>query len=218
MVICMAEDTGTRVRRRAMAAWVVLLPLVLGAMLLASMNAVFGILTAAVVTPLGYVATVRPVFRGDRDALPVRVRYLLGAVALLVAPIGATEAVLLVAGTEGVGSIDHQEKHIGSHNTPYWQCFVKEPDGTVEQLPYTSPCPKPDGAKATLVYFPGSAGTSWGPLIGTKSSLRAKASVAVTGDLAALALLVSCAVATARHPRPGGGARAPGNGVVGDAT
>ncbi|MBF9073268.1 hypothetical protein [Streptacidiphilus fuscans] len=137
----------------------------------AAMDIGVGLVIGAVWLILGWFAVVAPLHRRVPVAREVRRLYVAATFAFVLAGVGASNAVLLGFGQQGVGSVDSQWTGTGSHGTQYLQCTVLQPDGSYDDLRSTGACPGPDGSPVTMVYLPGGEDQPFHPALGTRGSL-----------------------------------------------
>ncbi|MGW1894914.1 hypothetical protein ACWCP6_32430 [Streptomyces sp. NPDC002004] len=191
------SDLPVPTRSRLIIGWLlVLLLAALTTSLLGALDAGLGGVLGALALTLSYHLIVRRLIL-RQNAVPKRIKvcYTLASIALAVGAVYTSPASLVAFGKEGVGFIDYQDRQKGGHGT-YVQCYVQDPDGSVDPLPSGGACPYPDGTPVTMVYSPDGIG---GPLLGAKSSYTYAVVVCAVGQLTGYCLMVAAAVITGRR-------------------
>ncbi|MEZ0065293.1 hypothetical protein ABIA32_001289 [Streptacidiphilus sp. MAP12-20] len=160
----------------------------------AALDLGFGAVFGGIWLIFGFAVIVRRTVYGGAP-VPKRVSrtYALAALGFLVASVGAADAVMVLAGAQGVGAIDTERRETGSHNTPYWVCTVREPDGNYADLWGGRACPDPYGTPVSMVYMPNDAAGVWRPILGTDASLAPMVALWGIGTLAGCGLLIRAA-------------------------
>jgi hypothetical protein len=154
-------------------------------------GAVFGVIWLMV----GWALVVKRTLYG-RSPVPKRIRrtYLIAALGFVIASAGAADAVMVCFGQQGVGRIERQTLETGSHGTTYWQCSVRQPDGSYDELRFGGACPGPAGTPVTMVYLAGGEDQPWRPVLGTDASLAPMVALWGAGTLTGCALLTRAAL------------------------
>ncbi|MFF7634613.1 hypothetical protein ACFZB9_15860 [Kitasatospora sp. NPDC008050] len=141
---------------RAVAGWAVVLLLVVVQALLGILDLGIGMVIGGIGLIVGWFLAVRRLVYGRRNPpRPVKVTYILGAIALCYATASTGAVAVMALGSHGVAHIAYEETDTGSHNTKYKQCYVDLPDSYTEPLRTTGSCPAPDGSPVDVYYQPG---------------------------------------------------------------